>query len=340
MDYGSFRFLYRAAFAAVVLIFCVFHGPLRAENPQASAAPQNEDFFAALLKNMYPPEVRDVTLAPQAPTADRPTTVRAAILNDPNKSDDETVRSWMMYSADGGGEWETAEMARLGDKTTWTADLPPFPRKTEVLLGFRAEDTSGNVYAETPCLVRTWPPEGDPCMFELADDAEPADGDSSEIQNDSDILAVRAGVDEENLFFEIEFQDRIASGTATPLFAGAYGVAVRNPDTGNPTDLTTQGFVAVWIPLAEAAGRPGCVIIRKQKEDLIFDAKFIECMTDGGSRLWFRIGKRAIGDNPSRYVKTVAAAGAFTNFDPPDGIIRDRTPVSTIRFRDRRFTVK
>lgn len=301
--------------------------------------PGTEEKINDILETMYPPETYSLTVIPDPPKADTITSITSEIRNDSSKTDDRTTDAWILYSSDGGDTWEEADMDKQGESFKWNTELPAFPSGTEVLYGVRAQDTSTNIYVETPCLVTSWPPDGDPCMFDLAVDDDPIDDDSSVIPDDFDILEVKGGVDEDNLYIEIKVQGSIVEGKLTPMFAHIYGIGVMNPNKGNPSDILTQGFLGVYAPLADTFGYKQCMIISKPADSVLIDSSRIECSAKD-SRLWMKIQNIAIGNNPSKYIKMIAADGAFTAMNPMAGVYYDYTHVSSIGFYGRWFTVE
>jgi hypothetical protein len=302
--------------------------------------PGTEEILNKIQPAMYPPEVHDVSMIPPVPAAGQSTIVTAKIYNNGNLTEDQTIQAWIIYSADGGDTWETIEMTQMDDQKSWTGKLPPFEKGTEVLYGFRAYDTSGNEYTETPCLVTSWPPDGDPCMFGLSVDDDPVDDPSEIIPDDFDILSVSGGADEQNLYFGIEVQGRVSDGTISPVYTHIYGIGVQNPDEGDGNSIISQGFLAIWSPLASSIGLQSCMVLSQPAGMVVRETNYIKCLTNGKSRLWFKIDMKAVGGNPSGYVKLIAADGALTDFSPLDGLYYDYTNISSLSLRDRRFVAK
>jgi len=218
--------------------------------------------------------------------------------------------------------------------------IPPLPLGAEVLYGFRAEDSSGNIYTETPCLVGSWPPEDDQCMFELSIDEPPIDDEKILIPDDFDFISFKGGVDLDHVYFEIEVQGNISAGTISPTFVHIYGFGLANPDKGDPADIVSQGFLGVYAPNAEAFSYLECMVIYEHSDDIITDDHNIECATDGESRLWFKVNNRQIGDTPSGIIKVLAADGAVTSITPLGGMPYDYTHVSSIALMERWLVVQ
>lgn len=329
-------FLFILALAAALTSFA---GSCRAQDIPG-LPPGTKETLDRLQATMYPPIVHNVTLSPDPPKTDTITEITAEIENDTNKTDDITTDAWVNYSSDGGATWNQADMERVGTSKVWKTELPAFPSGTEVIYGIRAKDTSTNILAETTCLVTSWPPDGDPCMFDLAV-SDLSQGEKNALMSDDfDIVSLHGGVDEEYLYVEIKVDGIISAGTLTPVYAHVYGVAVQNPDRGNPNDIVSQGFIAVWIPMAEAFGFQNCMVLSRPANNVVMDNSNISCKTDGGSRLWMKINRKAIGNNPSKYIRILAADGAFTNITPLAGLYYDYTHVSSLSFTDRWFTVE
>jgi hypothetical protein len=302
--------------------------------------PGTDETLRNIQQRMYPPEVHEVTLDPAVPAAGQPITISAKIYNPTDITDDYTTQAWVMYSTDGGASLQTVEMTEGNDSQTWTAELPAFDTGTEAIYGFRAIDTSTNIYTESPCKVASWPPEEDHCMFDIAVDDYPVDDKSSLIPDDFDILGIRAGMDDRYMYIEISVQGIVTPGTVSPVYASVYGFGLLNPDRGDQSDIVTQGFLGVWSPLADTIGYRRCMIIQQTAGDVSFDNKYIRCLTDGESHLWFKFDRKAIGDNPSGHVKLIAADGAFTSFSPAAGVYYDYTNITEFVFLGRRFSVQ
>ncbi len=301
--------------------------------------PGTEKVLQDIQETMYPPWVHDVILDPDPPQAEVPTVVTAHIYNDPSKTSDETFDATLMFTADLGDNWEYIDMEQVMEGRIWSATLPAFKAGTEILYGFSARDSSGNVYTDTPCLVTEWPPENDPCMFDLAIDEPPVDDEEQVIPDNFDFMSFRGGVDEDNLYLELSVQGDISDGTVSPVFVHLYGFGVANVDKGDPSDIITQGFLGFWAPQAESFSYPACSIIHQPSNDVIIEGRNIECETSGGT-VWFKISNDQIGDTPSGHLKIIAADGAITSITPFTGIFYDYTHVSSIALFDRSFVVK
>ncbi|MFA6451679.1 MAG: hypothetical protein WCX65_19565 [bacterium] len=299
-----------------------------------------EETLSRLEATMFPPETHTVTLKPDPPKADTITEITVEVYNNAGETEDKTTDAWVIYSSDGGSTWDQIDLEQMADGKTWKGELPAFPAGAEVLYGIRAKDTTTNVYTETPCLVTSWPPDGDPCMFDLAVDDEPVDDDPALVPDDFDILGFRGGEDDEYLYAEIKVQGKASAGTLAPTYAHIYGIVVQNPDRGSPNDIVTQGFLGVWIPYASAFGYQDCMVISKPGADVKLESGSITCKTDGDSRLWFKVNKKEIGSNPRRYIRIMAADGAITNFSPLQGLYYDYSHITSLVFKDRWFTVE
>ncbi len=333
---GKSTFIFLLCLSATIILMC---------SPACRAdieglPPGTEEVINELLATMFPPEVRSVALSPDPQKTDTIIKVTAEIRNDGSKTTDKTTDAWVMYSTDEGASWERTDMDAERDGANWTAELPAYPAGTEVVYGFRARDTSGNIYTETPCLVRSWPPDGDPCMFEIAIDEEPVDDDPNLIPDDFDLMSFRAGEDEEFLYVELKVQGKITGGAVSPVFTHMYGIVVQNPDRGDPHDIITQGFLGVYAPLANVYGFRPCMVVSRPGKDVVMDSHNIECKTDGDARLWMKIHSSHIGANASRFIRLMAADGALTGLSPLTGIFYDYTHVSSLVLMDRAFSVQ
>lgn len=302
--------------------------------------PGTDEALQELQATMYPPWVYEVKLDPPVPAAGQDITVTAQIYNDSSITRDKTIAATLMYSIDDGDNWEMLDMDEVVANNTWSAVIPAQDEGVEVLYGFRAEDTSSNIYTETPCLVTAWPPVNDSCMFEIAVDEAPVDDESSLIPDSFDIQGFKAGVDDDNLFVEISLDGTVSEGTISPIFVHLYGFGVANPDKGDPSDIISQGFLGVYAPSADAFTYLPCMTVFEKGDEAVFSNTYIKCATDGKSRLWFKVNNKQIGNTPSGYLKMMAADGAITSITPLAGVPYDYTHVTTLALFDRWFTVQ
>lgn len=302
--------------------------------------PGTDEALEELQATMYPPWVYSVKLNPAVPVAGEETTVTAEIYNDASITKDKTITTTLMYSLDDGTTWEMVDMDEIVDNKTWTAVIPPQEEGVEVLYGFRAEDTSSNIYVETPCLVTSWPPKDDSCMFDIAVDEAPVDDESSLIPDAFDIHGFKAGVDNDNLYVEIRLDGAVSEGSISPIFVHLYGFGVANPDKGDPSDIISQGFLGVYAPSASAFTYLPCMTVFEKGDEAVFSDTYIQCATDGNSRLWYKVNNKQIGATPSGYLKMMAADGAITSITPLAGVPYDYTHVTTLALFDRWFLVQ
>lgn len=302
--------------------------------------PGTDEVLTQIQRTMYPPWVYGVTLDPAKPEAGQPVTVTAEIHNDRNITDDETVAVTLFYSTDGGDTWENEDMDEVSAASHWTVTLDGFPEDTEVLYGFKAEDSTGNIFTDTPCYVTSWPPVDDSCMFDIAIDEPPVDDPEQVIPRDFDFQSMRAGIDADNLYVELQVEGKISDGTVNPLFLSLYGIAVQNPDKGDKSDIVSQGFLGIYAPRATVAGYQPCMTIYQAGGEALFVSEYMECATNNADKLWLKISNKQIEPTPGHHIKLIAANGAVTRISPIAGIYYDYTHVSTVAMFDRRFTVE
>ncbi len=328
-----------AKLTAIIIMFFLAVTVSTAVGEIEGLPPGTEDTLYDLQATMYPPEIHGVTLDPETPKAGVPTTVTAKIFNDPNITDDETLEAWLIYSLDDGETWEYVDMDPSKDMRTWTGTIPGFDAGVEVLYGFRATDSSDNLYTEIPCLVTSWPPKGDTCMFDLAPDEDPLDDESQVTPDDFDIMNFKAGVDEEYLYVEMEVQGKIEPGSISPVYVHLYGFVMHNPDIGNPSDILTTGFIGIYAPHGEALTYYKCMTLSYPMDEVLIDNSQMTCLAEG-SKLWFKVKDSAIGNNPSGIIKLLAANGVVTSITPLAGEPYDYSRVSTLALLDRWFIVE
>lgn len=319
------------------VILAAFAAPARAIE---GLPPGTDEVLAQIQRTMYPPWVYGVTLDPNPPAAGKPLTITAEIHNDRNITDDETMAVTLFYSTDGGETWTYADMNQASALSHWSVTLDGFPADTEVFYGFRAEDTTGNIYTDTPCYVTSWPPGDDTCMFDVSNDDPPIDDADQVIPPDFDFQSLRAGIDRDHLYVELKVEGKITDGTVSPVFLTLYGIVVQNPDKGDQNRIVTQGFLGVYAPRALVAGYQPCMTIYMPAADPLFASEYMECATNSADKLWLKISNKQIGPTPGHHVKFLAANGAVTKISPLTGIYYDYTHVSTVAMFDRRFTVE
>lgn len=306
----------------------------------AALPPGTEELLKEIQRTMYPPWLYRVTLKPDPPIAGEPITVTAEIYNDPDKTDDDTIEAYLFYSMDQGETWETLEMDDNKTNREWTVEMPAFEQGDEVWYGFRAGDATGNVFTETPCYITTWPPLDDTCMFDFAVDEPPVDDPNRLIPDNFDFLTIRGGVDEDNLYLELNVQGSIEPGSVSPVFLHLFGFAVANLDQGDPADVVSQGFLAIHAPLAHIAALDPCMTISRPNTDVVFSAEFVQCQSDE-DHLWFKISNKQLGNTePQGHLKIIAADGAVTSLVPFTGIFYDYTHVTSLSLAGRSFVVQ
>jgi hypothetical protein len=325
--------------AATVLLLLLL-GPAARAQLNGSLPPGTEEVLEEIQRTMYPPWLYSVTLEPDPPRAGEPVIVTAEIYNDQNKINDKTIEAYMFYSVDESETWETVEMEDMGGASQWRAELPPFEKGAEVWYGFRAGDATGNVFTETPCYVTSWPPENDTCMFDFSVDEPPVDDPERLVPDDFDIVSIKGGMDEDNLYVEFTVQGNIEPGSVSPAYLHLYGIAVANLDKGNPTDIISQGFLGLYVPLAHVAGMDPCMTVSQPHSDILFTEEYIQCLARG-EHLWFRVNNKQIGKTePQGHLKIIAADGAVTSIAPFAGIYYDYTHVTSMSLAGRSFVVE
>lgn len=336
---GSMK-LARIAMIGAALVFVLLAAPAARAQLDGSLPPGTQEVLEEIQRTMYPPWLHAVTLEPDPPRAGEPTRVSAEIYSDANKINDKAIEAYIFYSTDEARTWEVIEMEDNGSARFWEAELPPFERGTEVWYGFSAGDATGNVFMETPCYVTTWPPEDDTCMFDIALDEPPVDDPRQLIPNDFDIRHMKAGVDEDNLYIEMTVEGSIEPGSVSPAYMHLYGFGVANMDKGNPTDIVSQGFLGLYVPLAHVANMQPCMIVSQPHNEILFTSDFIQCHAQG-EHLWFRIDNRQIGPTrPQGHLKIIAANGVVTSIAPFGGMYYDYTHVTSLSLKGRSFVVE
>lgn len=295
-----------------------------------------------LLESRYPPEVKSVSISPEAPAADAPVTVTAVIQNDADITSDTTDGVSLFYSADGGKTWaDSVAMTQGDDEKTWTGEIPGQPAGTEVVYALSAVDSSGNVLSDVPCKTDDFPFEGYDeasciskdnaadacktprpigCMMPLARGDQPL----KEIPPYADFLDYQAGYNDDDIFITASTAEKIGEGTASPLDIRGYAVVLLNLDKGGKNadldSLLSLGAVAVYAPMAKIAGglvKP-CFFGYQKGTDFVQDEKSMTCKLQG-NKLILKIKREALGDNPSGQVVMFVADLHITSISPIAG---------------------
>jgi hypothetical protein len=354
------KLLLLISMAALLLI------PSVAAYAQLDALPAElKDRIEDLLATRFPPQLKSVTIEPEAPAADEAITVTAEISNDSEVTEDETTEAYIFFSIDGGESWEEVEMESDDDKT-WTGEIPGQESGTDVIWGIRAVDSSGNFYTDVPCQMAEAPGGADyiakdclaediaqceedmlpmTCMVAAANDETPIDDDDSFAPPDFDYQNFHIGYDKDKIYLDLTVQGKVSDGKVAPMSINIYAAVLINVDkAGNSTDLNellNAGAALVHAPLAKIAGglvKP-CFYGYSQGGTFAQDEKSIACNPEG-SHLFFTIDRKAIKDNKSGLFQFLAADGRVTSISPVTFAVYDMTRVSQVNLNPRSFTVE
>lgn len=176
----------------------------------------------------YPPVISEVTFSPQDPAEGQDVTVTAKVYYTAN-TDDSIVAVYLIYTKDGGQNWDETEMEQSKDnEKEWNAQIAGAEGVEQTLFYIHAKDTSGNMATEIPGMVKpenenSWIPL-DSTMALVVQDED----DSPQLTADAlDLLNIYAGIDEQYLYIKLETQKPIDNvskdlGMATPMLIGSF----------------------------------------------------------------------------------------------------------------------
>lgn len=215
-------------FPFVLLIVVAFS--LRAE---AQGFDFNMDTVSQYLKYL-PPIIKSVRHYPQQPKPGGTVKITARIerIHFGNEDFEYIDSVTLFYSLDSGGTWEEEEMDQEGDDPVWSVEIDAPEDCRDVLYYVRALDSADNVAMEMPpeLSMIDWAPESEeetiydvlPLMFEHKDAAD------AEIPPYFDVLSLRFGYDDDNLYFRVGFEQPMYQGTVSPIDVNVYLLALIN----------------------------------------------------------------------------------------------------------------
>lgn len=319
------------------------------------------------LQHRFTPEVLEVSLS--RPATGGETIVTARVENDPELSGDRTRQVLLDYSADGGENWETEIEMEQKDDNLWSALIPAREAGARVLYSIWAEDGAGNVYAEFPCAVSNWPPDGDPCMVPAAVDPEPLDDPEVDVESDLDIWDANAGMDENYFYVHLNVEGKIRGGKLEPFKVNTYSGAILAPeklhdfdDVGRFTEIfigSRDALAFMYAPLGPSMepSFPACSMMYRKDDapapetesemtweeamqQIVVNTDDIECLADG-SDLHIRIAKSVLGEELARrFVLLGGITVTRRSETDPVPLVRDITHFTTLANVERTFIVK
>lgn len=210
--------------AAAVTFACVemFGAPAAAPKKQQSQA--SKDVLARandLLKHRFTPLTKSVKVG--AAKVGQPITITVDAGYDDKRAIDKIKEVKVFYSNNNGKTWARPVMlAKSG--ATWTGSIPKQTAKGTLLYYVWIRDTRGNVSAELPCKVTTWPPSSDKCMVKGAADPDPVDDPTSLIENNMDVWDFKVGMDDNYIYLQETVEGSVSKGTSNPPHINAYNM--------------------------------------------------------------------------------------------------------------------
>lgn len=311
-----------------------------------------------LLATRFPPVLKSVTLDPAAPVAGQPTAVTVEISNNADITTDETSNVSIFFSKDAGATWESIDL-ESEDNKVWKGELPAFDSGAEVTYGVFAKDSSENVFTTVSCKVNSEEllkgeyAEGDcvnggegncdstlprGCMFKQSVLNDPTKlGD--QVPGGADILDQRVGYDDESIFIDIIFKDKVDPGSINPMDIRAFVAILVDTDkagsTTNIDELIDAGGIVVYAKHAAIAGgmfKP-CFLGYNKAGTLAQDEAGATCKTPGTkNHLVLKVKRSALPENTSGRYDVLSAVATITNISPVTGKLFDFTHITTNQF--------
>lgn len=217
-----------AACAAIILIMAagLFTPAMGAAPAKQGGKPQMDkkaqDFLKSMqevLKHRFTPVIKKVTVG--AAKAGSPISVSVQAGYDDKRAIDKISEVRVYYSANGGKQWAAPVKLSLSG-AEWKGAIPAQKAKGTLTYYIWIKDNRGNVAAELPCKVSTWPPSNDACMVKGAVDPEPVDDPVSAIENNLDIWDVKVGMDDKYVYIQQSVEGNINKGTLSPTHINFY----------------------------------------------------------------------------------------------------------------------
>lgn len=349
-------------------VFCL--GSARAFAGTLDALPGDlQEKIELMLATRYPPELKSISISPEAPAAGEAVTVTAKIYNDSAVTDDEISSVNIMYSTDEGATWQEVEGSSDDDKT-WTAEIPAQDSGVKVIYAIKAIDSSTNYFVDIPCKTPEFPAEGyldaacvsseDPttacatalpagCMVPLSRDDDPLNDEEDAIPSNADFMDYKVGFNDDEIFIDLVTEDKATKGTTSPMDIRANAVALINRDSdakgGDLDTLLQRGAVVVSAPLASIAGGvvKECFYGTQKGNSFDQNDKAVKCKMTG-NHIIFTMKRDELGKNDKTHQFNLFAVGAhITSISPIAGGVFDNnhwTTINLVEDESRTYTVQ
>jgi hypothetical protein len=189
-----------------------------------------------ILNHRFTPLVKNVKVG--AAKAGQPISITVDAGFDDNRAVDKISSVKVFYSGNNGQTWaRPVALAKSGN--SWTGSIPKQAKGT-LLYYVWAQDSSGNVSAELPCKVTTWPPSSDKCMVSGAVDPAPVDDPTSSIENNLDVWGFKVGMDDNYIYMQLTVEGSISKGTTNPPHINGYATALFDLTLAKEFDVSTM----------------------------------------------------------------------------------------------------
>jgi hypothetical protein len=237
------KILFIVSMMAFLLVpsYCPAQGEksIRADDFSLYYVPGKSDFsIERFIVENDPPIVLDAFVKPSSPGVNDPVSFEANIRNNPELTQSETIEAKVYYSLDDGVSWTKVDMDQNADLPAWwRADIPAVGKPCVVRYFFTAKDDAGNMLIELPEAEIVWGGVDSPALTgEVSDEND----DSRVVPDDLDIIKARVGFDGKLLYFAMQVDGKISSGTVSPYNIYVYSVGIYYSDSIADNSIRTD----------------------------------------------------------------------------------------------------
>jgi len=316
-----------------------------------------------------PPIVNELSLQPEEPGAGESVVVTADIVSTLMNGNEKIFEAFLYYSTDYGDSWKKEPMENSRDDgRTWIGTIPGQPSGTDVIYGVQAVSIFEEMYIELVCqagkrefvdgvnsisdeckdtgdseICNNKYPLG--CMFPMT--VSPKDvsefGETTKsISAGIDFKSTRIGYDEEKVYFNLRFKDKVSAGSLSPMNANIFVAGWLNPDKpGVGTGLEAvfrKGAIIMYTPILNTDGR--CVIYQL-KYGMTMEADkntgYCDIIDD---QVVFSVNKDYFEPNPSGVQEFIFLSFTMEK-QGEDGVsFKDNSLFTRVSFIDREYTVR
>jgi len=326
--------LFAMLFGMIFTVAPMLTAPAKAADAWAEDSPEEEDAFGNIMKTTFATiDKVDFTV----PSANASCDVKAKITFTDEDGESKITAVKLQYFINGDYTNINEVVMSGGADGVYSSQLPAQPAGTKVDFIIRIEDSNGNVTSNSI--------SSSSFMVQAIPDM---DNSADIVGDNADIIGEAAGFDADNLYVSYNVQGKIDGGTVDPPYIQLYGVKVTNPDQEQGEGLMV-GKLWVNLPLAKEKAvqdkfmpmileqgaevvkkigkekidkvmQTGMLVLNIQKlmggnfaEGLLFDAD-PDGKIDGGKFVG-SIKVKALGDNPSGYVRIIILTAANASLD-------------------------